>query len=736
MHAHGSIDDLTPVCGSLGSWPRCVCRTPALLFVFYLACYVIATFPAVLTFGTTLPSPNDPLQHLWIMRWYKQCVLASRLPFECADLQYPLGAPLGHFSPLLLQSVQFFVASSLVHNDVLCYNLISAVGFLSTAIASFLLARHVTQDRLSACLAGLLTMLSGPVMLHGLGHVELIYVGGFALFLLAWIRFIDEPSRVRLAAAVGAYWLATMCAAYFAVLSVIPAALYVAHAAGRAGRSWRSWCGSTAVWLAAFIALCLPGLCLLFASQLWIAWQGDTLERTTVDTSGVPLTSYIVPTSFHALGRVLKPRARAEPDLEVGSYLGFVTIVLIAVTAFLRTRFKDRTFWWGLVAILMTLSLGCSTVVGGQRFDLPAAWIRQILPAFRLLRSTCRFNLLVAVCAAVPAAVGFRTLAECLQTTWARRGLFVCLVALTLWDLSLHPAQDRTHVPPLPGAYAIAIANNPTATIVDAPQFSSGSPAKLNALAGYWQSQHHGRTTAGYSGVPNTAWDHLMYFPSPFAAEYLASPAYLLDPSDASIDLIHHVSIRDYVWLYLRVHRLDHVVLHRDKSMLREVDVDLGRLQAALREAISYEDPSAVVYDRSLLNMPLHPTLLCTDGWGQREKWNGRGCRLALRRARLAVYNPDPSLDLVLILDAASVGTPRRLFVTHGSATLAQWIVLPGDAQILVSPPFRLPAGQGELSLDDDSAEIVAPAGKPRQSADRPNLRVGGICLKLAERGL
>ncbi len=43
-----------------------------------------------------------------------------------------------------------------------------------------------------AAFGGLLAMLSGPMMIHAHGHLELIYVGSFPLFLAAWIRFVDR----------------------------------------------------------------------------------------------------------------------------------------------------------------------------------------------------------------------------------------------------------------------------------------------------------------------------------------------------------------------------------------------------------------------------------------------------------------------------------------------------------------------------------------------------------------
>src|SRR5262245_50548933 len=74
-----------------------------IIALFYAACAAIGTWPQCLNFTSELPSLSDPLQHLWVMRWYKTCLLEGRLPILCPDIQYPTGAPLGNFSPLHVQ---------------------------------------------------------------------------------------------------------------------------------------------------------------------------------------------------------------------------------------------------------------------------------------------------------------------------------------------------------------------------------------------------------------------------------------------------------------------------------------------------------------------------------------------------------------------------------------------------------------------------------------------------------
>src|SRR5262249_43959272 len=74
--------------------------------VFYAACLAVAPAPVALHLGSALPGDRpDALMHLWVMRWYKACLLQRTWPWYCPDLQYPLGAPLGKFSPVHFQAL-------------------------------------------------------------------------------------------------------------------------------------------------------------------------------------------------------------------------------------------------------------------------------------------------------------------------------------------------------------------------------------------------------------------------------------------------------------------------------------------------------------------------------------------------------------------------------------------------------------------------------------------------------
>ena len=249
--------------------------TLGLVLVAYLVVLSIATYPALALFRTHLPSLCDPLHHLWVMKWYSSCLLEGRSPVLCPALEYPIGVSLGQFATLHLQSLVYLVASRSLDQEAGRYNLVWVAGFLSTGLGTFVLIWYVLRHRVCAAFGGMLAMLSTPMMGHALGHLDLLYVGGVALFLVAWLRFVDRPGWGRLAAAVALYSLVAMSASYYMVMSTVPATLYLAWCWWREGPGppGRVAPGTRVGWLLGFAALTVLALVVVLWPQVRLMGQ-------------------------------------------------------------------------------------------------------------------------------------------------------------------------------------------------------------------------------------------------------------------------------------------------------------------------------------------------------------------------------------------------------------------------------------------------------------------------------
>lgn len=689
-----------------GGWPgwRWILGASA----FYLICLTAATWPAIPRMATELPARVDPLAHIWTMRWTKSCLLEGKLSFRCPDIQYPVGAALGTLPPMHFQTLLFVPLSLAFGNDILCYNLIRTFAFVLMGVGTMLLICAVVRDRAAATVGGLLAMLSQPMTFFSQGELEQITVGWFPIFLVAWTRWVDRPTGRGLAAAAVLYLLVAMSAPYFGVFAVFPASLYVAWrwwAAGRGGEGFGPWLKARMGWFAGFAALVAPAMVLLFANQIWAVRHGFSLTRPDGEffICRVPAWTYVVPSPVHRLSRLL-PFSTYVMD-EVGSvpaYLGVATLALIAYAGLARVRFARRGYWWAAFGLLLVLSLGAHARVGGYDVSLPAAWLKRYFIGFRMIRVPARFCLFAAVGAALLAAAGLHHLLGRARSTAARRAILGAVAAVAVLDLGVVPYQTVT-VPPVPPCYDFIRAQDPKAVIADVPHYNDGA-FNLPSVAAYWQSIHGLTTTAGYTAFVNARQNNVMAYASPFNAFRLADPDYLADPGDEHFELVQHQDFRSYAWLYLTAHKIRFVVVHHAPEAFPELKVRTDRVEAALREALVYDDGQAAVFDREKLRPPTRPVILHEQGFGHRVARREEGTILVGPAARLWAYAPDADQRLTFTLDAAGHKAPRRVTLRADGRDVARWTVPATDIELIASPSFKLPAGLHELTLLADGA--------------------------------
>jgi hypothetical protein len=254
----------------------------------------------------------------------------------------------------------------------------------------------------------------------------------------------------------------------------------------------------------------------------------------------------------------------------------------------------------------------------------------------------------------------------------------------------------------------------------------------LTTACAYWQSIHRARTTAGYSGNSNVVFDDLMYSDSPVDAIRMMDANYLIDPDHESFGVIRNVAFLDQFWIYVKAHKFDYVVLHRWNGDVPTQFVYTGRMKSLLAYASIFEDERATVYDAMLLREPSRPVVLCTDGWMSTAVWHRRPSRAVSRVGRVALFNPNPEVALVLDIEAQGFIEPRSVRLKEGDVELARWEVGPKNSQWLSTPPLYLPAGLHELSIESDGdSKPLAPHQVDDSGDTRPySLRVFQIAVR------
>jgi hypothetical protein len=699
-------------------------RTLFAAAALYLATLLAIGFRVFARFGSVLPATlADPLQHLWILRWYESCLKTGRLPYLAPDVMYPVGAPLGLFSPLHLQALVWNLVGWVLPSDFARYNLLWALGFLVTAAGGFYLSWRLLRDRTAAVFGGLLCLLATPVTLHAFAHLELIYVGVLGFFLLAWTEFVERPRRRSLAVAFGTYVLVSASAAYFAVMATIPAALFVIWSGVRAARTgfW-DWVRTRLRWLLAFAGLAAVALAILFSSQLWARSHGLEGQRGRIEFARywAPLWGYFMPSLEQRAEPLLPwhPYRDAEfgqTGLERSSYLGIVPLLLIAYAAARRVKFANAGFFWAAFALSVVLSLGAFRPFHLQPVWLPADWLWRIFPPMRDLRVPARFNLFAAVFASLFAASGLARLLQKFERPRLRQITVASLFGLTIFDLAprVYPGVVP---PPMPDLYRRIVARDPQATFHEAPFFGTRGLFLPSATA-YWQLAHGGRTSGGYSGMINAALEEKVGFPSPFFARNLSFSTYLADPEHQFFDVVR-ADARDYTWAFLHYNGFRYAVVFTDRAYFSDLRGTIDPLLPLLAPAEIDRDPAAIAYAADRLPPPKRAVLVPVDGLRNRQPWRGRWSARMGRHATFALYNPTPQVPIVFRLGATSFITSHSARATllrsaarrvgeapvaasrAGGEVLIQLRANPVFYRWFTSEPFFAPAGWSEIRID------------------------------------
>jgi hypothetical protein len=714
-------------------------RACGLTLALHVAGLAVATWPVVLSFPWHVPQNPDVFSGLWVMRWYRSCLLEGRSIFFCPEIQHPVGVPLGCFTPLLVQSVIYFLCSAAIPDDAICWNIVWLVGMLLTSMGTSLLAWHLVGDRACAALAGLLAMLSGPMMIHALAQLELIYAGGFPLLLIAWMKLVDQPSARWLIAAASAYLLVAMSSGYYMVFALFPTGLYLVFALVRAGRRGvLPALRERLPWLLGMVGLTLPGLLILYSAQFWTLARGYPMERSRdeFDRFGAPIWSYVVPSAGHLLAQLLT----SDPYATLGgssweqiSYLGVVPIGLIAYAAIRRVRLRRAAFVWSAFALVIVLSLGSRCRIGHWDVSLPADWLWTAFPPIRLTRVPARFSMFAMVLGAVLAAAGLRHLLARWQGRGLRALVFTGLAAVAVADLTFASnSVARGPIPAPPGCYAFLKRHDPKGAILEIPKAYHSTD--LNGLCSYWQSRHRLTTSAGISGLVNHAQDGTILFSSPFFSGLLANPHYLEQPGPTDLLLIGDVEFNDYLWLYLTVNRFEYIVLHQRPLPGAPSPERLDRVKTLLEPCKVYEDGASVVYSRTLLRPPSRPVPITVGNWTAPNPWRDRWNSVVQQTARIAVYNPHANREFRLSVDASSVSTPLSVRLASGERELARWRIVPGDYQRCTSPPIRLPVGVQHLTIaSGPDGEVASGRSRERGATGKPGqLRVARLSAEFS----
>jgi hypothetical protein len=339
---------------------------------------------------------------------------------------------------------------------VAAYNWLVLITFPLSALAAYLLARHLALSPPAAVLAAFAFAFSPFHLAHAAYHPHVAQVQWLPLYLLALWRCVDRPSPPAIALLAAASTMVVLSNFYggliAAVMTPVALAAYwvvTRDAHPRPVRRLAITAGSLGIIAAAGLVYVMYAAGSVLASPADFAFPRDDLFRYSAKWWG-----YLVPPAAHPLmgamaHRVWDAAGVREGLLEHQVSLGW-GIVALGIVAVLRwparlrrggdSRRQAALVYVPALAIVAFVALLCSLsperTVGAFTFARPSALLYDVVPMFR---SYARFGVIVQLMAALLAGIGVDALR---RAGWrGARAACLVLVAIAAAEYAVSPRE-------------------------------------------------------------------------------------------------------------------------------------------------------------------------------------------------------------------------------------------------------------------------------------------------------
>lgn len=486
----------------------------------------------------TLPQNlGDPALLTWLLAWQSHALVNSPGSWFDGNIFITHGMALG-YSETMLPAVPVFALVYFVTGDaIVAHNVLILTLLLFSMWMTFLLARHLHLDRITALLSATAFTFSGFTFAHA-GHTQLLTMGFFPLATLMLLRLL-ERRRVRDGVwfGVASAALITACLYYAVVWAAISAVVVVGDLARKRFRAGAAW------WRSAATAAVTTGVCSAPVLLAYARFQSQvSFTRTIPEGSWLSLSDLAAPPTGSARYAALALRDSVRPAaLEHTFFPGLVVtalaslvLVVLAMRVWHRLRDGDRAApiaalsnWWllalaGATALLVASAPGLP-VVGGA---LTTAY--QELPGFSSIRLPARLALPALLVLALVAGRGVREITD--RVSLPRHVVPVAALALVIFELSTTIGRVDARPPEADRALYATLADLPAGRVVELPAASDadGAPgvyteaARMLYSIGDWRGRFNGTSGGNPPGFTEEV-ALVNTFPSAASVEFLTA---------------------------------------------------------------------------------------------------------------------------------------------------------------------------------------------------------------------
>jgi hypothetical protein len=411
-------------------------RWIVLALIAYSAVTVWFTWPLVLSPGSVIPSDvGDPVLNTWILWWN-----AFHWPLTETWWNAPIFFPADHalaFSEHLMGLTP--IAAPIIRasgNPLLGYNISFLLTYALSATSAYLLAFALTERRDAAFLAGLAFGFA-PYRVAQWSHLQVLVAYWLPLALLGLHRFARTGRRSWLILFVAAFVMQSLSNGYYLAYFSVLVGIWLLWFLVRPG-SWTRLAAVVVAWLAGIAAM-LP---ILLTYREVHAQYGLTRNLDNMRLYSADVAGWLSASPNLWLWSRLPSYGTAEGMLFTGFTVMALVLVGVVVSIGRRTgpaRQPSRSefAFYAIAAVaLYALALGPSLTFLGERLAVPGpyAWLAAI-PGFSSLRVPARFGMLVMLCVATSAAIGYSLLSEMWSARWRFAAAIVLASAITAESL-------------------------------------------------------------------------------------------------------------------------------------------------------------------------------------------------------------------------------------------------------------------------------------------------------------
>ena len=427
-----------------------------------------------------------------------------------AGTQHETGAPIGDalWRTTTVTNASWALpmwAAAKIAGPVCGYNAAIALGHVTSAVAMYALAWHVTRSRLSSIMAGLLYGFSAFAQLKSEGHVSGVHLGGFPLLLLALLVLWARPSPRNTALAALAWAWLCYTDGYYLPFSLVVVAIFVVGAVLAEFRS-RQGGGDVRQLTRRLMAVGFAGaltVVLLVPWLLSILGNREELVRSggrSLDEADVysarPL-EYLVPSHSHPLFYSWsegwrRSHLHGSNMVESTIYLGWIPLLLALLWLFGRRWWSSRqspirdtqrlaTFVFVCVAVGgFVASLSPRFRIFGLAAPMPSRILWEFFPALRVFS---RFFIVVSAATIALAAMGLAEICNRFSARAIRLGIVMAITTVGLFEaLAISPRHPPTwSFAQSPTAYR-ETGNDETVRLVARYPLTSPAEATENAI--------------------------------------------------------------------------------------------------------------------------------------------------------------------------------------------------------------------------------------------------------------